>query len=99
MVFTRQFATMIDAGLPLVQCLDIQAEQQENKVFQEILRSMKSDVEQGSTFADALEKHPKIFDDLYTNLVARGRDRRHPGHHPEPARDLSGEGGRPESAR
>jgi type IV pilus assembly protein PilC len=71
-IFTRQFATMIDAGLPLVQCLDIQAEQQENKVFQDALRSIKSDVEQGSTFADALGKHPKIFDDLYVNLVRAG---------------------------
>src|SRR5215510_11333689 len=53
-VFTRQFATMIDAGLPLVQCLDIQAEQQTNKGFQKVLRAIKSDVEQGSTFADAL---------------------------------------------
>ena len=71
-IFTRQFATMIDAGLPLVQCLDIQAEQQENKVFQDVLRAIKSDVEQGSTFADALGKHPKIFDELYVNLVAAG---------------------------
>ena len=71
-IFTRQFATMIDAGLPLVQCLDIQCEQQENKVFQEALRSIKNDVEQGSTFAEALRKHPKIFDDLYVNLVAAG---------------------------
>ena len=71
-MFTRQFATMIDAGLPLVQCLDIQAEQQENKVFQDALRDIKGNVEQGSTFADALAKHPKIFDDLYVNLVQAG---------------------------
>ena len=71
-MFTRQFATMIDAGLPLVQCLDIQAEQQENKVFQQCLRDVKGSVEQGSTFADALSKHPKIFDDLYVNLVQAG---------------------------
>jgi len=71
-VFTRQFATMIDAGLPLVQCLDILAEQQPNKPFQQALRQVKADVEQGSTFADALAKHPKIFDELYTNLVAAG---------------------------
>ncbi len=71
-IFTRQFATMIDAGLPLVQCLDIQAEQQENKVFQDALRAIKNEVEQGATFADALRKHPKIFDDLYVNLVAAG---------------------------
>jgi len=71
-VFTRQFGTMIDAGLPLVQCLDILAEQQPNKKFQESLRQIKADVEQGSTFADALAKHPKPFDDLYVNLVRAG---------------------------
>jgi type IV pilus assembly protein PilC len=71
-VFTRQFATMIDAGLPLVQCLDIQAEQQPNKTFQKILRDVKADVEQGSTFADGLAKHPRAFDELYTNLITAG---------------------------
>ena len=71
-LFTRQFATMIDAGLPLVQCLDIQANQQPNKGFQKILRAIKSDVEQGSTFADALRKHESTFDTLYTNLVQAG---------------------------
>jgi type IV pilus assembly protein PilC len=71
-MFTRQFATMIDAGLPLVQCLEIQAEQQPNKRFKEILRDVKGEVEQGSTFADSLRKHPKPFDDLYTNLVQAG---------------------------
>ena len=71
-MFTRQFATMIDAGLPLVQCLEIQADQQPNKRFKEILRDVKGEVEQGSTFADALRKHPKPFDDLYTNLVQAG---------------------------
>jgi len=71
-VFTRQFATMIDAGLPLVQCLEILADQQTNKRFKEILRDVKNDVEQGSTFADALKKHPKPYDDLYVNLVAAG---------------------------
>jgi len=71
-MFTRQFATMIDAGLPLVQCLEIQAEQQPNKRFKEILRDVKAEVEQGSTFADSLRKHPKPFDDLYTNLVQAG---------------------------
>jgi type IV pilus assembly protein PilC len=71
-MFTRQFATMIDAGLPLVQCLEIQAEQQPNKRFKEILKDVKSEVEQGSTFADSLRKHPKPFDDLYTNLVQAG---------------------------
>jgi type IV pilus assembly protein PilC len=71
-LFTRQFATMIDAGLPLVQCLDIQATQQPNKGFQKVLRAIKADVEQGSTFADALRKHENTFDTLYTNLVQAG---------------------------
>jgi len=71
-VFTRQFATMIDAGLPLVQCLDILSKQQENKTFKRMLLQVKEDVESGSTFADALKKHPKAFDELYVNLVAAG---------------------------
>jgi len=71
-VFTRQFATMIDSGLPLVQCLDILASQQVNKTFKDILYKVKEDVESGSTFADALAKHPKAFDELYVNLVAAG---------------------------
>jgi type IV pilus assembly protein PilC len=71
-VFTRQFATMIDAGLPLVQCLDILANQQENKLFQVALRDIKNHVEEGATFSDALRRHPKIFDDLYANLVQAG---------------------------
>jgi type IV pilus assembly protein PilC len=71
-VFTRQFATMIDAGLPLVQCLDILSKQQENKTFKANLTQVKEDVESGSTFADALKKHPKAFDTLYVNLVAAG---------------------------
>ena len=70
--FTRQFATMIDAGLPLVQCLDILANQQENKVFQAALKDIKSSVEQGATFSDSLRRHPKIFDELYVNLVHAG---------------------------
>ncbi|MDD2558607.1 MAG: type II secretion system F family protein [Desulfuromonadaceae bacterium] len=71
-VFTRQFATMIDAGLPLVQCLDILSSQQENKTFKLILLEIKNDVESGSTFADALKKHPRAFDSLFVNLVAAG---------------------------
>src|SRR5512139_3458632 len=71
-VFTRQFATMIDAGLPLVQCLDILSKQQENATFKKILLKVKEDVESGSTFADALRKHPQAFDELYVNLVAAG---------------------------
>lgn len=71
-VFTRQFATMIDAGLPLVQCLDILSRQQPNRTFKKILSQVKESVESGSTFADALKKHPKAFDELYVNLVAAG---------------------------
>lgn len=70
--FTRQFATMIDAGLPLVQCLDILGNQTPNKVFANALKDIKNTVEGGSTFSDALRRHPKIFDDLYTNLVQAG---------------------------
>lgn len=71
-VFTRQFATMIDSGLPLVQCLDILAGQQQNKTFRAALFNIKESVESGSTFADALSKHPKIFDQLFVNLIAAG---------------------------
>jgi type IV pilus assembly protein PilC len=71
-VFTRQFATMIDSGLPLVQCLDILSNQQENKTFKEVLLKVKESVEGGSTFADALAKHPKVFDNLFVSLVAAG---------------------------
>lgn len=71
-IFTRQFATMIDAGLPLVQCLDILGMQQENGTFKTVILKVKEDVESGSTFADALGKHPKVFDDLFVNLVAAG---------------------------
>ncbi|HEY1558348.1 MAG TPA: type II secretion system F family protein [Kofleriaceae bacterium] len=71
-IFTRQLATMIDAGLPLVQCLDILANQATSKAFQRILFQVKSQVEQGSTFSDALKRHSKVFDELYVNLVAAG---------------------------
>jgi type IV pilus assembly protein PilC len=71
-IFTRQFATMIDSGLPLVQCLDILSSQQENKTFKEVLLKVKENVESGSTFADSLGRHPKVFDQLYVNLVAAG---------------------------
>ncbi len=73
-VFTRQMATMIDAGLPLVQSLDILAMQQDNKAFKEIIKNVKDDVEGGSTFAGALGKHPKTFDELYVNLVVAGEE-------------------------
>jgi type IV pilus assembly protein PilC len=71
-VFIRQFATMIDAGLPLVQCLEILSQQGENKAFNRILKDIKNSVEQGATFSDSLAKHPKIFDDLFVNLVRAG---------------------------
>ena len=73
-VFTRQLATMIDAGLPLVQSMDILAMQQENKAFKETIKNIKEDVEGGSTFAGALKKHPKAFDELYVNLVVAGEE-------------------------
>src|SRR3972149_3529171 len=71
-IFSRQFATMIDAGLPLVQCLDILASQQDNAEFKKVLLDVKMSVEGGSTFADALKKHPKVFDDLYVTLINAG---------------------------
>ncbi len=72
MIFTRQFATMIDAGLPMVQCLDILGGQMENKDFKKIVMDVKSSVESGSTLADALRKHPKVFNRLFVNLVEAG---------------------------
>jgi type IV pilus assembly protein PilC len=71
-VFVRQFATMIDAGLPLVQCLDILGAQQANQRFAKMINAVKVDVESGSTLADAMAKHNKVFDELFVNLVAAG---------------------------
>ncbi|MGH9433452.1 MAG: type II secretion system F family protein [Terriglobia bacterium] len=71
-IFTRQFSVMIDAGLPLVQCLEILASQQEDKKFGRALSTVRSTVEGGATLANALRKHPKVFDDLYTNMVEAG---------------------------
>ncbi len=71
-IFTRQFATMINAGLPLVQALDILAQQTENKVLADVTRQVVYDVESGQTLADALRKHPKAFSDLFVNMVAAG---------------------------
>ena len=71
-IFTRQFSTMIDAGLPLVQCLEILSSQTESPAFQRVLKQVKSDVEGGNTFSDSLEKHPQVFDVLYCNLVRAG---------------------------
>src|SRR5919198_680052 len=72
LVFTRQFATMIDAGLPLVQCLDILGGQEPNPVFKKVILAIKAKVESGSTFADALKDHPKVFDELFVQLCAAG---------------------------
>ena len=71
-IFTRQFSVMIDAGLPLVQCLDILGQQQDHKHFQQVLTQVRQDVEEGSTLAAAMARHPKVFDQLYTNMVEAG---------------------------
>ncbi len=71
-VFTRQFSTMINAGLPLVQALDILSNQVENKAFGRIIAQVKTDVESGLTYADSLKKHPRVFSELYANMVAAG---------------------------
>lgn len=71
-VFTRQFGTMINAGLPLVQCLEILSTQSENKVLRETVGEVKGQVEAGSTFSDALRRYPKVFDELYVNMVHAG---------------------------
>jgi type IV pilus assembly protein PilC len=71
-VFARIFATMINAGLPLIQCLDLLGKQEQNKTFAKVIGTLKADIEGGSTLTDALRKYPKIFDDLFVNLVAAG---------------------------
>src|SRR6266436_1830961 len=71
-IFTRQFSVMIDAGLPLVQCLEILAGQQENKIFQKVLINTREMVEGGSTLSAAMKASPKVFDPLYTNMVEAG---------------------------
>jgi type IV pilus assembly protein PilC len=71
-IFTRQFSVMIDAGLPLVQCLEILGGQQQNKTFAKVLQQTRMDVEGGASLADAMRKHPKAFDDLFTNMIAAG---------------------------
>ena len=71
-IFTRQFSVMIDAGLPLVQCLEILGSQQENKTFAKVLQQTRMDVEGGASLADAMRKQPKAFDDLFTNMIAAG---------------------------
>ncbi len=71
-IFTRQFSVMIDAGLPLVSCIDILAQQQKNVFFKEVLHQVRQNVEEGATLSAALEKHPKVFDSLYTHMVEAG---------------------------
>ncbi|MCD4787088.1 MAG: type II secretion system F family protein, partial [Desulfobacterales bacterium] len=71
-IFCRQFSTMIDAGLPIIQCLEILYSQQENKTFKNILKSIKESVEGGETLAEALKKYPKQFDNLFVNMIAAG---------------------------
>ncbi len=71
-IFTRQFSVMLDAGLPLVQCLEILGGQEENKTFRGIINDVRSDVESGASIADSMRKHPKAFDNLFTNMVAAG---------------------------
>ncbi|MCK9195905.1 MAG: type II secretion system F family protein [Syntrophales bacterium] len=71
-VFARIFATMINAGLPLIQCLELLAQQEQNKTFAKVIATIKEDIEGGSTLSDALKKYPKIFDNLFVNLVAAG---------------------------
>ena len=71
-IFTRQFSVMIDAGLPLVQCLDILSQQQQNKYFKQVLAQVRQDVEEGSTLASAMSRHPRVFDQLYSNMVEAG---------------------------
>jgi type IV pilus assembly protein PilC len=71
-IFTRQFSVMLDAGLPLVQCLEILGEQEENPVFAQVIDKVRNDVESGSSLAEAMRRHPKAFDDLYVNMIAAG---------------------------
>jgi len=71
-VFVRQFSVMIDAGLPLVQCLEILGTQEEDKNFAEVILATRGDVESGASLADAMKKHPKVFDSLFTNMIAAG---------------------------
>ena len=71
-IFTRQLSTMIDAGLPLVQCLQILGKQQSNPTFKSVLTAIQNDVETGTTLADSMRKHPKVFDGLYSNMIEAG---------------------------
>jgi len=87
-IFTRQFSVMIDAGLPLVQCLEILAGQQENKFFQKVLTGTRSQVEGGATLSAAMRSSPKVFRRFVRKHGGGGRDRRYSGHHPAASLDL-----------
>ena len=71
-IFCRQFSTMIDAGLPIIQCLDILYAQNDNKTFKKMLKEIKANVESGQTLSEALKKYPKQFDDLFVNMISAG---------------------------
>ena len=71
-LFTRQFSVMLDAGLPLVQCLEILGEQEEDRNFREMIQTVRTDVESGSSLADAMRKHPRAFNNLYVSMIAAG---------------------------
>lgn len=71
-IFARQFSTMINAGLPIVQCLEMLGAQEKNKAFAKVIMSIKEDIEAGSTLSEAMKKHPQVFDELFTNLIAAG---------------------------
>jgi len=71
-VFARIFSTMIDSGLPLIQCLDLLAQQETNKTFAKVITAIKEDIEGGASLTDALKKYPQIFDELFVNLIAAG---------------------------
>ena len=87
-IFTRQFSVMIDAGLPLVQCLEILASQQENKIFQKVLTATRAAVEGGATLSAAMRQYPKVFDALVRQHGGSGRDRRYSRHHSATPVDL-----------
>ncbi len=83
-IFTRQMSTMIDAGLPLVQCLQILGKQQANPTFKQVITTVQNDVETGTTLADSMRKHPKVFDGLYANMIEAGELGGMSRYHPLP---------------
>ena len=91
-VFTRQFSVMIDAGLPLVQCLDILGNQEEHKYFAQVILQTRTDVEGGMSLAEAMKRHPKVFDSLFCNMIAAGEAGGILDTHPEAPGDLHRKG-------